>query len=1154
MEVKRFSQDSVIKEISSSYAYRLCTMYLNKANLRKLYDNVPNDTDYDVWLPLESLHEVNDRMKNSLTVIFLIKGLLFLSWNVSEEVETGNKASTFGVQEEGQSSTSLAKRLICLKNSCWRRNACFWMMMLSGFKSIGVGYGTKSLLEQWKETYVNDDYDPYDDGMYEGQDILDNIQSICDNLGIKIRGFCGFRLRPRSRHGYIDHDGCVVGWEAKFAAHANNNHKGEKSVKRQKTSRGSMSAKGSSSKQPAKGPNTTSFEQLHQQDYDAWVEIQEIDEDKGAWWLLGSSGKGVGSGVEVVEWREEWGRWCCEGRTDLVNPFFFDTFWNVHHQSLISYELIAWKVLGCSKHMTRDRSQLTNFVNKFLGTVKLRNDHVAKIIGYGDYQIGNVTILRVYCVEGLGHNLFSVGKFCDSNLEVAFRQHTCFIHNLEGKAKKNPHKPKSEDTNEEKLYLLYMDLCGPMRVASFNGKNYILIIVNDYSRFTWVKCLRSNDEALDFIIKFLKMIQVRLKTLVRQIKTDNGNEFVNLTLHEYYEKVGISHKASVARSLQENGVVKRQNLATACYTQNRSIIRLRHGKTPYELLHNKPPDLSFLYVFGVLCYPTNDSKNLGKLQPKADIGIFIGYAPIKKAFWIYNRRTRRIIKTIRVDFDELAAMASKHSISKPALHEMTSATISLGLVPNPPPLIPFVPPSRTDWDLLFNHYLMNYSLLHLTHVIFNDAEEDNHNLDFSHMNNDPFFGVEKSSTTPTFRDDPLHESLHQDSTSQGSSSNMRQTHTPFESLGRWTKDHPIANIINDPTSSVLTRKQLQTDAIMQEEIHEFQRLQVWELVPCPDKVLLIKLKWIYKVKTNEFDGALKNKARLVTQGFRQCEGIDFEESFAPVSRIEAICIFIENAAHKNMTIFQMDIKTAFLNSELKEEVYVYQPKGFVDQDNPSHMYKLKKALYGLKQAPRAWYDMLSHFLISQHFSKGAMDLTLFTWKVGNNLLLVQIYVDDIIFASTNTAMCNEFANLMTTKFKIDSVDIPLVEKSKLDEDIQGKPVDATLYRGMIGSLMYLTSSRPDLTYAVCLCARYQEKPTEKHLNAVKRIFRYLKGTINMGLWYSKDTGMSLTEYADADHVGCQDTRRSTSGRAQFLGDKLVSWSSKMQKCTAISSK
>ncbi|GKE59700.1 retrovirus-related pol polyprotein from transposon TNT 1-94 [Tanacetum coccineum] len=262
--------------------------------------------------------------------------------------------------------------------------------------------------------------------------------------------------------------------------------------------------------------------------------------------------------------------------------------------------------------------------------------------------------------------------------------------------------------------------------------------------------------------------------------------------------------------------------------------------------------------------------------------------------------------------------------------------------------------------------------------------------------------------------------------------------------------------------------------------------------------MLIKLKWIYKVKTDKFGGVLKIKAILVAQGFRKKEGIDFEESFASIARIEAIRIFVANAANKNMTIFQMVVKTAFLNSKLKEGVYVSQPEGFVDQDNPLHVYKLKKALY--------------------------MDPTLFKWKAGNDLLLVQIYVDDIIFASTNTAMCNEFANLMITKFKmsmmgkIDSVDTPMVEKNKLDEDLQGKPVDATLYCGMIGSLMYLTSSRPDLIYAICLCAR-----------------------------------MSLTAYADADHAGCQDTTRSTSGSTQFIGDKLVSWSSKKQKSTAISS-
>ncbi|GJX71168.1 retrovirus-related pol polyprotein from transposon TNT 1-94 [Tanacetum coccineum] len=287
-------------------------------------------------------------------------------------------------------------------------------------------------------------------------------------------------------------------------------------------------------------------------------------------------------------------------------------------------------------------------------------------------------------------------------------------------------------------------------------------------------------------------------------------------------------------------------------------------------------------------------------------------------------------------------------------------------------------------------------------------------------------------------------------------------------------------------------------------------------------------------------------------------------------------------------------QNGFLNGELREEVYITQPEGFVDQDNPTHVYKLKKALYYLKQAPRAWYDMLSSFLLTQQFSKGVVDPILFTKKVGNNILLVQIYVDDIIFAYTNPAMCDEFANIMTSKFRMsmmgkmslflrleisqspkgifinqskyaleiikkygmlsgDPVDTPMVDKTKLDADLQRKPVDPTHYRGMIGSFMYLTSSRPNLVFAVCMCAWYQAQPAKRHLHAVKQIFRYLKGTINIGLWYSKDTGIALTAYADADHAGCQDYRRGIFGSAHLLGDKLVSWSSNKQKSTAISS-
>ncbi|GKA08949.1 retrovirus-related pol polyprotein from transposon TNT 1-94 [Tanacetum coccineum] len=293
---------------------------------------------------------------------------------------------------------------------------------------------------------------------------------------------------------------------------------------------------------------------------------------------------------------------------------------------------------------------------------------------------------------------------------------------------------------------------------------------------------------------------------------------------------------------------------------------------------------------------------------------------------------------------------------------------------------------------------------------------------------------------------------------------------------------------------------------MQEELNEFERLEVWELVPRPDKVMVITLKWIYKVKLDELGGILKNKARLVARGCRQEEGIDFEEFFAPSD-------------------------------------------GFVDPNNPNHVYKLKKALYGLKQAPRAWYDMLSLFLISQDFSKGSVDPTLFIRKEGKELLL--------IFQNPRGIFINQSKYSLESlkKYGFDSsdpVDTPMVEKSKLDEDKEGKAVDLSHYRGMIGTLLYLTASRPDLQFAICMCARYQARPTEKHLHAVKRIFRYLKGIINRGQWYLKDSSIALTAFADADHACCQDTHR-TSGSMQFLGDRLVSWSSKRKKSVAISS-
>ncbi|GJU73588.1 retrovirus-related pol polyprotein from transposon TNT 1-94 [Tanacetum coccineum] len=376
-------------------------------------------------------------------------------------------------------------------------------------------------------------------------------------------------------------------------------------------------------------------------------------------------------------------------------------------------------------------------------------------------------------------------------------------------------------------------------------------------------------------------------------------------------------------------------------------------------------------------------------------------------------------------------------------------------------------------------------------VIPNDVEEYNHDIEVAHMGNDPYFGV------------PIAEVP----SDQSSSSNFIHTivqpdHQTFEHNSKWTKDHPLENIIGELARPVSTRLQLHEQALfcyydafltdvepktykdaltqscwieaMQEELNEFERLEVWELVPRPDKVMVITLKWIYKVKLDELGGILKNKARLVARGYRQEVGIDFEESFASVARLEAIRIFLAFAAHMNMVVYQMDVKTAFLNGNLREEVYVSQSDGFVDPDNPYHVYKLKKALYGLKQAPCVWQG--KELLLMSMMGKISFFLRLHISQSPRGIFINQ----------------SKYALKSLKKYDFDTcdpVDTPMVEKSKLDEDKEGKVVNPSHYHA----------------------------------------------------------------FTDVDHVGCQDTCCSTSGSMQFLGDRLVRWSSKRQKSIAISS-
>ncbi|GJX66803.1 retrovirus-related pol polyprotein from transposon TNT 1-94 [Tanacetum coccineum] len=820
--------------------------------------------------------------------------------------------------------------------------------------------------------------------------------------------------------------------------------------------------------------------------------------------------------------------------------------------------------------------------------------HFGAIMGYEDYVIGDNVISRVYYVEGLRHNLFSVRQFCDSGLEVSFRNDEVLSHLPLGKSKKHTHKPKTENTNLEVLNTLHMDLCGPMPVQTINGKKYILVIVDDYSRFTWVKFLRSKDETSEVVIKFLKQIQVGLnKTIryirtdngtkfvnkyltayyervgifhqkivlrtpqqnnvvkrrnrtlveaarimlrfskapmflwakavatacytqnrsliqtlhhktpyelvhdkkpdltffrvfgalcyptndsedlgklqptadigifvgyapskkgtrsyfsdawtdkfnlvpaapyvpptnkeldilfqpmfdeylestraerpvspalavsilvtsastpssttidqdapssmyspqifgitiskftsrllkhhptvvikflkqiqvglnktVRFIRTDNGTEFVNKTLYDYYESVGIFHQKTVPRTPQQNGVVERRNrtlveaartmlifskapmflwaeaVATACYTQNRSLIHTRHDKTPYELVHNKKPDLTFFWVFGALCYPTNDSENLGKLQPRADIGIFIGYAPSRKGYRIYNKRTRQIMETIHVQFDELTEqMAPVQSSPGPAPNLLTPGPISLGLVPNPAPVLPYVPPTNKELEMLFQPMFDEYfnplgnrqdplpsvaqdpviptgpsvsisidldapSGSHISSQLDHHSSSVHHGVageQYAEVN--PFAAADHEPFVNVFAPDP---------TSKASSSReimmpeLNQSTQPHEHIRKWTDYYPLDNIIGNPSKPVSTQKQLATDALWQ----------------CHDTAS----QWINKVNCDEYGDVMINKARLVAKGFRQ--GIRYQ-SRPTKKHLEALNGFLSRYPPRN---------------------------------------------------------------------------------------------------------------------------------------------------------------------------------------------------------------------------------------------------------------
>nr|GEZ46492.1 retrovirus-related Pol polyprotein from transposon TNT 1-94 [Tanacetum cinerariifolium] len=594
--------------------------------------------------------------------------------------------------------------------------------------------------------------------------------------------------------------------------------------------------------------------------------------------------------------------------------------------------------------MTGNRALLTNFVEKFLGTVRFGNTDFAMITGYGDVVIGLPKM-----------------KFKKDHLSSACEQ---------GKIHQNHHKSKTAFASNKPLYLLHMDLCGPMRVQSINGKRYVLVVVDDYSRYTWVLFLHSKDEASKVIISFIKKTQVNLQLQVQRVRTDNGTEFKYKTLAKFFDEVGISQQFSAARTPQQNGVVERRNrtlveaartmltfanlssflwdeaIATACFTQNHSIIHKRFDKTPYELINKRKPNIRFFRVFGCRCYLLNDYEDVEKLKAKGDIRVFVGYSKESAAFGIYNKRTHKIHESVNVNFDEISEMASKQFSLETGLSKLNETGKSSNLS-----VLQVFKASKKDLQDLFQDFYDEY-------------------FDSSKIMKPPTTNVGSSNVeVPSHEEEVFHEIFESfQGESSLSSLNDDVQKSSEEVILPSSNTHSISN------NMVLNAlRDVDWVSAMQEELDQFSRLKVWRLVPRPEGKSVIKTKWIFKNKKDESSLVIRNKARLVAVGYSQQEGIDYDETFASVARIKTISLFLAYASHKDFTVFQMDVKTTFLNGIIKEEVYVGQP----------------------------------------------------------------------------------------------SVPTPIVEQAKLKLNLVGKPVDHTDYRSMIGSLMYVTSSRPNIMFATC---------------------------------------------------------------------------------------
>ncbi|PWA92889.1 zinc finger, CCHC-type [Artemisia annua] len=766
---------------------------------------------------------------------------------------------------------------------------------------------------------------------------------------------------------------------------------------------------------------------------------------------------------------------------------------------------------------------------------------------------------------------------------------------LLGKHSRTPFPNQAKFRSKNPLDLVYGDLCGPISPATHSGKKLIFLLVDDCTRFMWAYFLTSKDQAFSTFKEFRQKIEMELKIKVRMLRTDRGGEFTSNEFTKYCKDNGIARQLTAPYSPQQNGVVERRNrtvLSTtrsmmkamklpltfwaeavrhAIYILNRVPTRALTDKTPYEALYNRKPNLENLRIFGCTAYAKITIPHLKKLDDRSIPLIYLGVEEGSKACRLYDPVTQKKHVSRDVKFME----TKPWDWNKDEVDTETQDTF---------------------WASFVVEGVDNENNTPVNQII-------NENIDDTYQEPDTVPDPVTPITPQTYTYHPDSDEELEDTISSLETSNDRYDHRPKRGERGLTEIYERAQQVETPSLFFIEEeprnyKEASKDKkwieAMEIELDSINKNNTWILTTLPENQKAIGLKWVFKTKRDAQGKIIRYKARLVAKGYVQEQGIDFDEVFAPVARIETVRLILALAAYHGWQVHHLDVKSAFLHGDLKEEVYVTQPEGFVQPGNSGKVYKLIKALYGLRQAPRAWNVKLDQTLKSLNFKKCNLEQAVYTKRNKNSTIIVGVYVDDLIITGTPKKELESFKSQMEEKFEMsdlgllayylgievtqtggeitikqtgyinkilketsmtDSNDtkIPMDPGTKLVKAEDGNPVDATYYRSLIGSLRYLLHTRPDLSYSVGLLSRWMQDPKEHHLKAVKQVIRYIKGTKEHDIIYKKEGGCKITGYSDSSYGINTDQGKGTTGIVFYFGESPITWCTQKQPTVALSS-